>query len=164
MRPSEIVRWIALASAVTTTISTISTLIYEPLISRPQVSWTFLVTETPLPLAIASWFALLAMYWKGVTRSLWLKRGFDYAMFRVLVRMRGSGTRQDILTRLREPKYISQLAEELGLDFKTVQHHIQVLAALGLIETVGKYGNIQVFQISQRGSEILKLLSGQRSI
>ena len=47
-----------------------------------------------------------------------------------------------IISKIRENPYnINQLAKELGLDYKAIQHHIRVLEKNNLITSVGeKYG------------------------
>lgn len=55
---------------------------------------------------------------------------------------RGGLNRLKIISKVRENPYnINQLAKELGLDYKAVQHHIRVLEKNNLIASVGeKYG------------------------
>lgn len=60
----------------------------------------------------------------------------------------GAATRARVVTALRtEPKNAQQLANELGLDYTTVRHHLKVLRQNFLIESTGEhYG--QVYSIS----------------
>lgn len=55
---------------------------------------------------------------------------------------RGGLNRLRIIAKLREqPLNTNQLAKELGLDYKAIQHHIRVLKKNNLISEVGeKYG------------------------
>ena len=55
---------------------------------------------------------------------------------------RGGLNRLRIISELAEmPKNTNQLAKELGLDYKAIQHHIRVLEKNNLITSVGeKYG------------------------
>ncbi len=55
---------------------------------------------------------------------------------------RGGLNRLKIISKLKEnPFNINQLAKELGLDYKAIQHHIRVLEKNNLISKVGeKYG------------------------
>ena len=55
---------------------------------------------------------------------------------------RGGLNRLKIISKLKEnPSNINQLAKELNLDYKAVQHHIRVLEKNNLISKVGeKYG------------------------
>ena len=46
-----------------------------------------------------------------------------------------------ILTLLEKPRNTNQLAKELGLDYKAIQHHMRVLEKNNLITSIGeKYG------------------------
>lgn len=55
---------------------------------------------------------------------------------------RGGITRLKIISKLKEnPLNTNQLAKELGLDYKAIQHHIRVLEKNNMITKVGeKYG------------------------
>lgn len=55
---------------------------------------------------------------------------------------RGGSNRLKIIDMLKEkPKNTNQLAKNLGLDYKAIQHHIRVLEKNNLIVSVGeKYG------------------------
>jgi len=55
---------------------------------------------------------------------------------------RGGLNRLKIISKLKENPYnINQLAKELNLDYKAIQHHIRVLEKNNLISKVGeKYG------------------------
>ena len=55
---------------------------------------------------------------------------------------RGGMNRLKIITSLKEkPLNINQLAKELGLDYKAIQHHIRILEKNNLVTKVGeKYG------------------------
>lgn len=55
---------------------------------------------------------------------------------------RGGMNRLKIISKLREnPLNTNQLAKELGMDYKGIQHHIKVLEKNNLITSVGeKYG------------------------
>ncbi len=68
--------------------------------------------------------------------------------FKALVRWliegsRGGATRARILLLLKEtPLNMNQLAQKLGLNYRTVMHHINVLERNGLIDRVGEgYGS-----------------------
>ena len=60
----------------------------------------------------------------------------------VFVGSRGGLNRLKIISKVRENPYnINQLAKELSLDYKAIQHHIRVLEKNNLITSVGeKYG------------------------
>ena len=60
----------------------------------------------------------------------------------VFLGSRGGLNRLKIISKLKEhPFNINQLAKELNLDYKSIQHHIRVLEKNNLINKVGeKYG------------------------
>lgn len=60
----------------------------------------------------------------------------------VFVGSRGGITRLKIISKLKEnPLNTNQLAKELGLDYKAIQHHIRVLEKNNMITKIGeKYG------------------------
>ena len=52
---------------------------------------------------------------------------------------RGGLNRLKIISKLKENSFnINQLAKELGLDYKAIQHHIRVLEKNNMISKVGK--------------------------
>ena len=55
---------------------------------------------------------------------------------------RGGLNRMKIVSKVRENPYnINQLARDLGLDYKAIQHHIRVLEKNNLVTSIGeKYG------------------------
>ncbi len=55
---------------------------------------------------------------------------------------RGGLNRLRIISRIKQnPLNINQLANELGLDYKAIQHHIRVLEKNNLVTSIGeKYG------------------------
>ena len=59
---------------------------------------------------------------------------------------RGGLNRLKIISKLREnPFNINQLAKELGLDYKAIQHHIQVLEKNNMITKIGEKYNVTYF-------------------
>ena len=62
----------------------------------------------------------------------------------LLIASRGGANRAKILSLLKkQPKNMKQIADELHLDYKTVQHHIGIMLEHGLLETTGQgYGKI----------------------
>ncbi len=65
-------------------------------------------------------------------------------LMQVFTGMQGRYTRLKIIKRLHEdPRNVNQLADELGLSYKTVEHNINVLEKNNMIDRVGeKYGAI----------------------
>ncbi|MFC7203545.1 ArsR/SmtB family transcription factor [Haloferax namakaokahaiae] len=64
----------------------------------------------------------------------------------VLTGTRGGENRIRILRELADrPRNANRLAEELGLDYKTVRHHLGVLVENGVVEHSGNgYGSVYI--------------------
>jgi DNA-binding transcriptional ArsR family regulator len=108
--------------------------------------------------AASAWIGFaIALMWKGSVRTLWKKYGYD--MFRLLVKMRGGTTRVKILQSLSAPKTRLQLARELGLDWKAISRHINVLMKNNLVKEMFKFYNGKYFMITDQGKELLELLN-----
>ena len=59
---------------------------------------------------------------------------------------RGGLNRLKIILKLREnPFNINQLAKELGLDYKAIQHHVRVLEKNNMISKFGEKYNVNYF-------------------
>ena len=59
---------------------------------------------------------------------------------------RGGLNRLKIISKLRENPYnTNQLAKEMGLDYKAIQHHIRVLEKNNMITKVGEKYNVTYF-------------------
>ena len=59
---------------------------------------------------------------------------------------RGGLNRLKIISKLEEhPFNINQLAKELGLDYKAIQHHIRVLEKNNLVSKIGEKYNVSYF-------------------
>ena len=59
---------------------------------------------------------------------------------------RGGLNRLKIISKLREnPFNINQLAKELGLDYKAIQHHVRVLEKNNMISKFGEKYNVNYF-------------------
>jgi len=68
----------------------------------------------------------------------------EAALWYVLTGTRGGPNRVRLLRAVDErPRNANQLAEDLGLDYKTVRHHLDVLVDNGIVESSGDdYGAI----------------------
>ncbi|KZN26525.1 transcriptional regulator [Haladaptatus sp. R4] len=66
-----------------------------------------------------------------------------------LLDMLGSKPRLEILRLLsREPMYVSELAEEVGMDGKTAVHHLRALEGADLIEPY-RQGNRKYYRLTK---------------
>jgi DNA-binding transcriptional ArsR family regulator len=126
----------------------------------PSVSVPLNLLQSNSPyLAPVSWFAVAgAWIWRGRTRSRWVKLGLSRDTFNLLVKMKGSRTRVGMIRALTVPKDRYQLANELGLDWTTVDYHIKVLLENGLVHEQTAYGNVKMYELTPIGSTLLKVL------
>ncbi len=123
-----------------------------------------LVTVYSLPqlsgyIALLSWAAFAAaLIWRGHVRSVWSKSRFSYDTFRLLVRMRGAQTRLRLMRSLSEPKNKLQLATALGVDWKVVDKHVQMLERNGLIHPTATKGTATFYELTDKGTRLLQVL------
>ena len=110
-------------------------------------------------LALFSWTAFFgALIWRGHIRTVWSRSRFSYDTFRLLVRMRGAQTRLKLMHSLNEPRNKLQLATTLGIDWKAVDRHVQVLEEKGLIHTTMTSGTATFYEITDKGKRALEVL------
>ncbi len=107
-----------------------------------------------------SWGGVIGtMVWKGRIRTVWKVQGYDYDTFKMMTKMRGSPTRIKLLNSLNVPKNKLQLAKELELDWKAIDNHMKVLQRNDFVKEVTTIGTATYYMISEKGTNILKLLS-----
>ncbi|MEM0111863.1 MAG: winged helix-turn-helix domain-containing protein [Candidatus Parvarchaeota archaeon] len=128
--------------------------------AQPTIDNQILLMNASSYIATVAWGALAAaLAYKGIVRSVWSKSMFDYSVFKLLVKMRGSTTRMRILQTLEKPMNRQQLANELGLDWKAVDRHIELLLSYGLIkEADGENGRVKHYVLTNDGKHVLELL------
>jgi hypothetical protein len=91
------------------------------------------------------------LMWRGKVRSAWCKQGYDYDTFRLMARMKGSPIRVRLLSNVATAKNRLQLANELEVDWKTIDNHIELLIRNGLIEETFIVGACRYYVISEHG-------------
>ncbi len=112
-----------------------------------------------LTLAPTSWFLVGGMWiWRGRMKSKWTDLGFDSDVFGLFVRMKGAKTRIRLLDALSKPKDRLQLAQELGLDWKAVDRHIEILDKYGFVHETVAYGKVRMYALTSTGKLLLQLL------
>lgn len=109
--------------------------------------------------AAASWVGFAgALIWRGHIRSVWSKSHFSYDTFRLIVSMRGAQTRLKLLRNLNGPRNKLQLATALGIDWKAVDKHVQVLEKNGLIQPTTTSGTSTFYEVTDKGKRLLEVL------
>lgn len=72
--------------------------------------------------------------------------------------MRGSQTRLNLMRSLNPPKNKLQLATALGIDWKAVDKHVQVLEKNGLIQAASTNGTATYYEVTDKGRSLLEVL------
>jgi hypothetical protein len=110
-------------------------------------------------IAPLSWTAIFGMWiWRGKLRTKWNSSGFTQDSFDLLVKMKGGPTRLKLLNALAVPKDRSQLAQELGMDWKGVDRHIQLLMRYSFIREDAAFGAIKLYTLTPDGEKLLGLV------
>lgn len=120
----------------------------------------YIYESSPIVLPI-TWGAVAGtVIWRGKVRSRWSRQGYDYDTFRLVSKMRGSPTRVRLLNAIRDGhKNKLQLAKELGVDWKTINNHAEMLIEARLIEENGVVGMARYYSITESGRKVLSLLA-----
>ena len=128
-------------------------------VADPDVAQDPLQASAPVILPI-TWGAVAGtLIWRGKVRSQWHRQGYDYDIFRLVASMRGSATRVELLNAVIEmPKNKLQLAKELGVDWKTIDNHVEVLLKNGLVEERMAIGTSRYYGATRNANKVLSLL------
>jgi hypothetical protein len=114
--------------------------------------------KASLFLAPVSWVLLGgAWIWRGRVRSRYTEMGFGSDVFELFMKMKGGATRIKVLNTLSTPKDRLQLAEELGVDWKTVDRHVQILNKYGFVREQAAYGTVRLYEVTPIGKMLLNL-------
>ena len=109
--------------------------------------------------APAGWVGLVSMWiWRGHTKSRWERLGYDKDAFQLMTKMKGAATRLRLLESLDSPMDRYQLANRLGLDWKSIDRQTEVLGRYGLIREQEAYGRVKMYSITENGRTMLKLV------
>jgi DNA-binding MarR family transcriptional regulator len=124
----------------------------------PQVAINSILNVSYI-VAPISWTVLSTMWiWRGKTRARWNSSGFNQDSFDLLVKMKGGTTRLKLLDALGSPKDRSQLAQELEMDWKAVDRHIQLLIKYNFIREDASFGAIKLYILTADGEKLLRLI------
>ena len=111
-----------------------------------------------LVLAPVCWIVLGGMWvWRGRVRARYSEMGFGSDVFELFMKMKGGATRIKVLNTLTTPKDRLQLAEELGVDWKTVDRHVQILNKYGFVREQAAYGTVRLYEVTPVGKMLLNL-------
>lgn len=114
--------------------------------------------SSALFLAPICWVLLAgALVWRGRIRSAYSEMGFGSDVFELFMKMKGGATRIKVLNTLTTPKDRLQLAQELGVDWKTVDRHVQILNRYGFVKESSAYGTIRLYEVTPLGKMLLNL-------
>jgi DNA-binding MarR family transcriptional regulator len=75
------------------------------------------------------------------------------------MKMKGGATRIKVLNTLTTPKDRLQLAGELGVDWKTVDRHVQILNKYGFVKEQAAYGTVKLYEVTPMGKMLLNLFN-----
>jgi len=116
------------------------------------------VQTASLLLAPVCWIVLGGMWvWRGRVRARYSEMGFGSDVFELFMKMKGGATRIKVLNTLTTPKDRLQLAEELGVDWKTVDRHVQILNKYGFVKEQAAYGTVKLYEVTPMGRMLLNL-------
>lgn len=121
------------------------------------------VYSNSLLLGITPLGLLGALIWRGTISRTWLVSGFSYHHFELMVKMRGSKTRLEILRALDMPKTRQMIAEEVNMDWKAVDRHVEVLLKNYLVKEVCSFARVSYYVRSEKGDRLLDLLNNEYS-
>lgn len=109
-------------------------------------------------LAPIAWVVLGGMWvWRGRVRSRYTQLGFGSDVFELFMKMKGGATRIKLLGTLNTPMDRLQLAEELGVDWKTVDRHVQILNKYGFVREQAAFGTTRLYEVTPMGKMLLNL-------
>jgi len=73
------------------------------------------------------------------------------------MKMKGGATRIKVLNTLTTPKDRLQLADELGVDWKTIDRHVQILNKYGFVREQAAYGTVRMYEVTPLGKMLLNV-------
>jgi predicted transcriptional regulator len=145
-----------IASTTTMSATTGSTLAVQSVVPGPLIPNTLNYYGFT---ALISWIVFGgALIWRGHVRSVWGQSRFSYDTFRLLVKMRGARTRVKLMHSLNSPKNKLQLATALGIDWKAVDKHVQVLEKNRLIHATSTSGTATFYEVTEKGKDLIQVL------
>ncbi len=96
--------------------------------------------------------------WRGATKQRWTEKCLCCGVFELLVKMKGGPTRVRMLELLSMPKNKLQVSNELGIDWKAVDRHMDKMLYHGLIQQVTTAGTSTTYVVTEKGRCALSLV------
>jgi hypothetical protein len=111
------------------------------------------------PMAALSWAIVgLAFIVDRNGRRTLKKAGVDDNVYDLMVKMKGAGSRLELLRSMDTPKHRSELAQVTGLDWKEVDRDLDLLEKYGIVAVYAESGAIKMYGLTQQGKLLLSLL------
>jgi DNA-binding HxlR family transcriptional regulator len=130
--------------------------------SSPSVL-RLLIDNSPF-LSTTNWILVGAVFvWRGKIRSQWERVGLDSGIFELFTRMKGAKTRLTLLNALSTPKYRSELARELKMNWRTIDCQVVLLNRHGLVNVDLVCGRTKVYRRTEMGENLLQLVTELRT-
>jgi len=98
-----------------------------------------------------------AWVWRGRVRARYSEMGFGSDVFELFMKMKGGATRVKVLNLLSSPKDRLQIANELGVDWKTIDRHVKTLNKYGFVREQAEFGSVRLYEVTPLGKMILNL-------
>lgn len=112
-----------------------------------------------LPMAGLSWAIVgVAFVVDRNGRRTLKKAGVDDNVYDLMVKMKGAGSRLELLRSMDTPKHRSELAQVTGLDWKEVDRDLDLLEKYGIVAVYAESGAIKMYGLTQQGRLLLSLL------
>jgi DNA-binding transcriptional ArsR family regulator len=119
-----------------------------------------------VPLSAAGWIAVGLVVLQGRVsgnrrsrvKSAFAKMGFGSDVFDLMMGMRGAGSRVSLLQNMESPKHRLELSELTGIDWKEVDRQLSVMERYGLVKVQAQSGTVKLYQVTEQGRLLLKLL------
>jgi DNA-binding HxlR family transcriptional regulator len=112
-----------------------------------------------IPLSIGGWFVVGAtLLWRRRIPSVWKSAGFDRTTFNLMMKMRGAGSRLEILRLLEAPKHRNELSQLAGFDWKEVDRQLRLLERYGLASVYAQSGSVKLYTTTEQGKLLLSLI------
>ncbi len=119
-----------------------------------------------LPLSVLGWTAAaitlgLFQVREGrysQARRLFIRKGFNTDIYKLMIRMRGGGSRLTLLQHLDSPKHRFELSEITGIDWKEVDRQLGVLEKHMLIKMYAQSGTVRLYEMTEQGRLLLKVI------